>query len=197
MIEQHLLFGEVTPRPHVTHRQGVMRGVVSNIETFARTLGVRQLYAQMYGRTFPVPRLEAWYGNRPYAFGGRVVEPHSEIPATLRSLRRHVEELAGDQRFDSCFVNYYRSGEDSIAWHSDDDDWIGPVIASVSFGSARRFRMRHKSTGTTQDFLLGDGDLLVMHAGTQQAWEHCVPPQKGAGPRLNLTFRQTKVTTGV
>lgn len=105
-------------------------------------------------------------------------------------LRRRVESTTGDS-FDSCFVNFYRDGKDTIPWHADDDDWIGPVIASVSFGAPRRFLLRHNATRTVREFRLGDGDLLVMGAGVQQEWQHCVPRTSAhVGPRINLTFRQ-------
>jgi alkylated DNA repair dioxygenase AlkB len=139
----------------------------------------------------PVPRLESWHGTRPYAFGGRVWEPQP-WPTLLLSLLFAVEGATG-AKYDSCFANLYRDGQDSIAWHSDDDDWIREPIASVTFGAARRFAMRHKATRVKQAWLLGDGDLFVMRPGTQAAWEHSVPKtDEKVGQRLNLTFRGTK-----
>jgi alkylated DNA repair dioxygenase AlkB len=43
-------------------------------------------------------------------------------------------------------LNLYRNGVDSMGWHSDDERELGerPVIASVSLGATRRFRLRHK-----------------------------------------------------
>jgi alkylated DNA repair dioxygenase AlkB len=48
--------------------------------------------------------------------------------------------------FNSVLLNDYRNGNDSVAWHADDEPELGlnPVIASVSFGQARRFDVRHK-----------------------------------------------------
>jgi alkylated DNA repair dioxygenase AlkB len=184
--------------PAVTYKRGWARGRWT-LEQLQAVLPLEQRTANMYGKVVAVPRLECWHGMRPYAFGGRVEHP-KPWPELLEEVRAAVntqawlDDLLGpDARpFDSCFVNLYRGGRDCIPWHADDEPWIGPVIASVTFGDARRFVMRHKATGAKASWLLGDGDLLVMHAGVQQEWEHSVPRTEAhVGPRLNLTFRQT------
>jgi alkylated DNA repair dioxygenase AlkB len=170
------------------------------LEEFIAELPLAQRQAVMYGKRVQVPRLECWFGVRSYTFGGRTEHPLPWTPMAAR-LRDDLNEIAKDdaarrseafQPFDSCFCNLYRSGDDTIPWHADDDDWIGPVIASVSFGSRRRFVMRHNKTGAKVEYGLGAGDLLLMRAGVQREWQHCVPRTKQrTGPRLNLTFRQT------
>lgn len=184
-----MLFGEsesrAVPAPAVTHHRGVFRSYAT-LEQWLRVLPLRQ---ESVGRIL-VPRLECWHGDRPYAFGGRVVEPQP-WPDLLGALRYCVEDATGEG-FDSCFANYYRNGRDHIPWHADDDAWIGPVIASVTFGARRSFMLRskhdHKALWSHE---LGNGDLFVMHAGVQRAYEHKLPPSGVDKPRLNLTFRQT------
>ena len=41
-------------------------------------------------------------------------------------------------------LNWYRSGEDHMGWHADDEPELGPnpVIASVNFGATRDFILR-------------------------------------------------------
>lgn len=165
----------------------------ANPVDFAHYLGLEQLESVMGGKVLPVPRLEAWWGSRPYSFGGRTVIPRGVMPLDLLAVKHLVQDLTGE-RFDSCFANYYRDESDHISWHADDEHWIGPVIASVSLGTRRRFWLRRKGD---HDMVvrghMSHGDLLVMEAGCQQAWEHRVPQESGPrGPRLNLTFRQTK-----
>ena len=161
-----------------------------SIDDLRAEIPLRQFTASMYGKTFNAPRLECWFGKEPYGFGGRVVEP-SAMGALLASLKERVEAAVG-QPFDSCFANYYRDGNDCIDWHADDEKWIEPWIASVSFGSARKFVLKNNATKETVEYQLGNGDMLVMGPGTQQAWKHSVPrTKKLVGPRLNLTFRQT------
>ncbi|KAJ5209258.1 hypothetical protein N7449_003637 [Penicillium cf. viridicatum] len=75
------------------------------------------------------------------------------IPACLDLLRRQVEAASATANADTktpsynfCLVNYYASGEDSIAFHSDDERFLGPEpnIASLSLGGERDFLMKHK-----------------------------------------------------
>ena len=66
-----------------------------------------------------------------------------------------------------------------------------PVIASLSLGAPRRFRLKHRRDSSQQLALeLGDGSLLVMRGPTQAHWVHGIPrTKKPVGPRINLTFR--------
>ncbi len=68
-----------------------------------------------------------------------------------------------------------------------------PVIASLSLGATRVFKLRpqQRPKGTKSlSVALHNGDLLLMAGTTQQHWEHALPkaPSVSAG-RLNLTFR--------
>lgn len=180
---------EAVERPAVRYMPGLLNAYT--LEQLLPAIPFRQNTANMYGREVLVPRLECWFGSRPYAFGGRVEEPRP-MPPLVEMIRGNVKLHTGID-FDSCFANLYRTGDDCISWHADDDDWIGPVIASVSFGAARRFVMRKKNNHEVKaEWSLGHGDLLVMLAGVQEAWEHRVPREaKVNAPRLNLTFRTT------
>lgn len=181
-----------TPQPPagVTYRQGLFRGRFTFAELRA-VLPLRQSIAHMYGKDLPAPRLECWHGNHPYAFGGRVTHPEP-WPELLLEVRDAVEESTAT-RFDSCFANLYRDGQDHIPWHSDSERWMGPTIASVTFGAARRFVLKRTLTDEKHEWQLGDGDLLVMGPGIQELWQHSVPRTAArVGPRLNLTFRQDR-----
>ncbi|KAJ5833916.1 Oxoglutarate/iron-dependent dioxygenase [Penicillium riverlandense] len=67
------------------------------------------------------------------------------IPTCLDLLRKQVEDIS-ETTYNVCLVNYYASGEDSIAFHSDDERFLGsnPTIASLSLGAEREFLMKHK-----------------------------------------------------
>ena len=152
----------------------------------------RQPVITLYGRSIASPRLSAWHGDpgAVYSYSGLRLEPEPWTPA-LRIVRERVEALAGT-RFNSVLLNWYRDGQDSMGWHSDDEPELGanPVIASASFGAARRFLMRHKKQRLRQEWLLEDGDVLVLGGATQHYWRHHVPKtRQPVGPRINLTFR--------
>lgn len=144
----------------------------------------------------PMPRLECLLGpsGRTYTYSGITYRTH---PLEGHPVRRIVDRANSElgAGFNAVFANLYRDGKDSIGWHADDEESLGPAadvcIASVSVGVRRRFRMRHPATGTTAEWLLGHGDLLVMRPGCQVGWVHCAPKQPEiTGARVVLTLRR-------
>jgi alkylated DNA repair dioxygenase AlkB len=96
------------------------------------------------------------------------------------------------ETFDSIGFNCYRDGADSVAWHGDRHRHTidNPIVATVSVGAARPFRLRPRRGGPSRSFDLGRGDLLVMGGACQHEWEHTVPKVRSvSGPRISMTFR--------
>ncbi len=62
----------------------------------------------------------------------------------LMMIKSIVEEISKES-FTTVLLNQYRSGDDSMGWHRDNEKALGPnpVIASVSFGAERTFQFRH------------------------------------------------------
>ncbi len=153
----------------------------------------RQDKISMFGQTHDVPRLNAWYGDPDcsYVWSGIQMKPSAWTPS-LQRIRERVTKLAATQ-FNSVLLNFYRDGNDKVDWHADDEKVLGvdPVIASVSLGASRKFRMRRKDRSQAPvDIILRSGDVLVMRGSTQRLWEHEVPRSKRISqPRVNLTFR--------
>lgn len=155
-------------------------------------------YVDLYvgGKSVPVPRGLAWFGDVPYSYSG-LTHKASPMPTVLRELADRIEdELERNgtpAKFNSVLMNFYRDGNDSIGMHSDDESQLDPepTIASVSLGSAREFRFQHKLTRTRHQTPLPGGSLLIMKGATQKDWRHGIPKQPGAGARINLTFRFT------
>lgn len=151
---------------------------------------------QMFGKFIPLPRLTAWYGDegKSYTYSGIEQHPESWTPILSR-IKERVEETA-EITFNSVLLNLYRDGKDSVSWHSDDEPELGqnPIIASVSFGSIRRFKFKHKHDQKQKaDIDLTPGSLLLMKGETQHYWLHQVAKTtKDVTPRINLTFRIIK-----
>lgn len=147
---------------------------------------------RLFGRTHRVPRLVAWMGDASYRYSG-VDHPPAPWPAAVTEVKDRVEELTGHV-FNGILANLYRSGSDGMGWHADDEPELGPapVVASASFGAARRFQMKRKDgTGGVETIELPSNSLLLMAGPTQAHWLHRVPKTKRpVGPRINLTFRQ-------
>ena len=160
------------------------------------TVAWRQEPIKLFGKEVLQPRLTAWHGDPAarYSYSGLALEPEPWTPA-LQQLRQQVE-AASNARFNSVLLNLYRTGQDSMGWHADGEPELGPepVIASVSLGATRRFRLRPRDaqwlTHEPVSLELASGSLLLMRGPTQHHWLHAVPKTaRPTAPRLNLTFR--------
>ena len=111
-------------------------------------------------------------------------------PPALDQMRLCLSDRYG-VLFDSAGFNFYRDGQDSVAWHGDKirKEIIDPVVALVSLGEPRKFLLRPKSGGRSRAFALGRGDLLVTGGSAQRQWQHSVPKVTHAGPRISIAFR--------
>lgn len=145
----------------------------------------------LVGREVPVPRRVAFYGPFPYTYSG-IVHPALPPPGVVAELRDRIELVSGHP-FNTVLMNLYRSGSDSVAWHSDDDYPHGghPAVASLSLGETRRFRIAHRRHAQERHALdLTAGGLLLMTGTSQTDYRHALPKStKARGPRINLTFR--------
>ena len=153
---------------------------------------------RFYGKESLVPRLESWHGDKgmSYTYSGIKMDAKPWTKNLLK-IKESIEPIA-KTTFNSVLINYYRDGKDRVAWHSDDEKELGknPVIASVSLGAKRKFKLRHKRYKENQlqhEIFLQSGSLLLMSGPTQHHWLHEIPrTAKPIGPRINLTFRVIK-----
>lgn len=93
--------------------------------------------------------------------------------------------------FTQIGANLYRDGADSVAWHGDRvaRDLPEAVVALVSLGAVRPFRLRPTGGGPSVAIMPGPGDLLVMGGTCQRTWQHSVPKTRAAAPRISVQFR--------
>lgn len=141
------------------------------------------------------PRLIASYGDEgvTYRYSGTVNVALPWTP-TLLEIKERIEAVQG--RYNYCLLNRYRSGQDSMGMHADNEPEMGNVIGSLSLGATRTFRIRHNKTKESMSFPLGHGSLLIMAGTMQQFWKHEIPKTKrNVGERINLTYRQIDVQT--
>ena len=141
-----------------------------------------------------------WKGGQRPMYGALVEEPRLHAspdlddpttPEVIRDMARALDQRY-HEGFDATFVNYYRGGADSVAWHADrvGRHQIDPLVAVVSLGGPRRFHLRPMGGGESVKLMLGSGDLLVMGGACQHAWEHSVPKMASAPPRMSVTLRR-------
>jgi alkylated DNA repair dioxygenase AlkB len=199
-MEQLSFFGEAgqskgLPEDYLSYTPNLIDITESDrlLARFIAEMPWKQTSLKIYDKEVITPRLTAWYGDfgTDYSKIEQVADP---IPWTedLLSLKQMVEPLAVVQ-FNSVLLNYYRDGNDSVAWHSDRERVLGkyPVIASVSFGQVRSFDIRNKQDHSEKySVRLEHGSFLLMKAGLQEHWEHRIAKStKAMKPRVNLTFR--------
>ena len=148
--------------------------------------------AIIYGKHIITKRKVAWYGDKNYEYTYSNTTKQALIwNKDLLELKHKIEKITGD-KFNSCLLNLYHSGEEGMAWHSDDEKSLGKntTIASLSLGAERKFSFKHKVTKQKISILLEQGSLLVMKDATQTHWQHMLPKSKKVlKPRINLTFR--------
>ena len=160
----------------------------------------RQERIEVWGKVHDQPRLTSWHGDAltSYTYSGITLATCPWTPLLAR-MRQDVEAATGF-RYNSVLLNLYRDQHDSVGWHSDNERELGgdPVIASLSLGATRSFRLRHRERRHPPvSISLTDGSLLLMAGETQRNWQHAVPKEvREKGPRINLTFRRIHARSG-
>jgi alkylated DNA repair dioxygenase AlkB len=145
-----------------------------------------------------------WGGRTVHMYDRVVAEPRlthrwhlDEGPPPPDELRTMAQTLSDRYRvrFSQIGVNLYRDGADSVAWHGDRVARELPeaVVALVSLGATRPFRLRPTGGGPSVLYRPGPGDLLVMGGSCQRTWQHAVPKSRGVGPRISVQFRHAYV----
>lgn len=160
-----------------------------------RGLPWRQEEITLFGKRVMQPRLLSWHGDSGavYRYSFVTHEPQPWTPLLLE-LREIAQALSGSS-FNSVLANLYRDGADSNGWHADNEPELGkhPLIASLSFGATRDFRLKHRDRQVFSDTLtipLAHASMLIMRGGMQAHWLHELPKRKRvSAARINLTFR--------
>ena len=161
-------------------------------EILLNTIDWKNDEAIIFGKRIVTKRRVAWYGSQEFEYTYSKITKKANLWTTeLLLLKKLIEKKTGET-FNSCLLNLYHSGEEGMAWHSDDEKDLkkNGAIASVSFGAERKFAFKHKQTKETIALNLAHGSLLIMKGTTQTNWLHRLPPTKKVDEaRINLTFR--------
>jgi alkylated DNA repair dioxygenase AlkB len=156
-----------------------VRGHEALFERLARNMHWKSERRVMYEREVDVPRLIT------SAPEGAPLDPVLE-EVRERLATRYAAE------FERVGMAYYRDGRDSVAWHRDKMPRDRETLVGIlSLGAPRKFMLRPFGGGPSRAFTLGNGDLFVLGGWCQLRWEHCVPKQKLAAPRMSCMFRHT------
>lgn len=110
-------------------------------------------------------------------------------------------QYSGEWVSDIAVCNGYNGSEETVGYHSDQMTHLGPhcVIASVSLGTTREFRLkdRHDRDTSTFSIHVPHNSMVIMHAGCQEEYKHSLVPSAcpitphpiSGDVRINITFR--------
>lgn len=178
---------ELDTRSWVDYCPGWLAGSDSVFEVLAREARWQQRTVTMWDKQVLEPRLTAGWSTEA-----------AHVPPLLGEICRLLTARY-DVGFDSVWVNLYRDGQDSVAWHGDRSRLVmdQPMVATVSLGARRRFLLRKRgSSRIAHEVSPGAGDLVVMGGACQQEWEHTVPKTaRPVGPRMAVTIRHSRPHT--
>lgn len=158
-----------------------------------RVTGADTLYEEVLERA-------PWKAHRRVMWDREVDEPRlstgawADPPGVLVELAGQLSASYGLD-LGAISANWYRDGRDSVAWHGDTAGRrrLTTVVAILSLGSPRTFRLRPKGGGRSISLTPAHGDLLVLGGTCQRTWDHAVPKQAGAGSRISVMFREPGV----
>jgi alkylated DNA repair dioxygenase AlkB len=175
-------------KPNIVLHRDILPPFSLNTLRLSHEILFEQSYITIYEKTIPEPRLTALYGDHPYTYSNTRRIP---LPWTTELLDvKHLVEEYAETEFNSCLLNYYRDGNDSIGAHSDNERELGdnPTIATLSVGDTRTLYLI--GSEHTKAFDLHHGDLFIMRGDTQKYWKHEIRKEKNKGPRISFTFRE-------
>jgi alkylated DNA repair dioxygenase AlkB len=152
--------------------------------------GDAQLFDQLSGAV-------QWSQPEVTMYDRQVVTPRlvARLDSSLHpALEEAVQLLSARYGRRLCHIsaNWYRTGDDSVAWHGDRvaRDLPEAVVATASLRGPREFRYRPADGGESSRVMLGNGDLVTMGGSFQRTWRHAVPKTRGpAPPRMVVMFR--------
>ena len=143
---------------------------------------------------YAVPRDEAYYGDpgTNYTYSRREYKPLPWIPELLASKSRveaatpsvaYANWNLPNLGYNAVLCNLYRTGNDSVGLHAEAEPEMGPVIASVSLGVERIFRLKRLDGTVAFAERLPHGSLFIMAGVTQRNFKHEVPKEHKSASR--------------
>jgi len=115
-----------------------------------------------------------------------------KLSESMTELLSCVNEMYSAE-YNGILVNKYKSGEDYISAHSDDEVSLDASgVVAISYGEVRTFRIREKITKKiVGNFPLTSYSITQMGGKFQSEYTHEIPKElKKKGERISFTFRK-------
>ena len=171
-----------------------------------------------------IPRLQLWYQENEKYFCEQWKHRYDRWESLkyddfLFSIQKKVNSKVNEiidiycpeifqPKINSCLLNKYRNGKDSIKPHRDTPDSFGeyPTIAGLSIGETRCISFRKidfdignynslkedKESNLDLDIELENNSLFIMAGASQKYFSHQIPKNDSLNTRYSLTFREFK-----
>ena len=144
-----------------------------------------------------------WAQHERWMYDRMVIEPRltaqarslAEAPHPRLALAAGALSARYGVPYDQLWMNLYRDGRDSTAWHGDHisckrAECIVPVL---TLGATRRFLLKPRAGGRSLVLRPAAGDLVVMGGRCQRDWVHSVPKSAEAcGARISVNFQSSE-----
>jgi hypothetical protein len=85
-------------------------------------------------------------------------------------------------------INFYRNGDDSTSFHSDQYPHGEDITVGISFGASRPLLFEHIETLQRFTFPQENGDCFAFTKEINFTFRHAVPKQAGASGRISVIF---------
>ena len=126
-----------------------------------------------------------------YRYSNQISRSKQMTPALLELLE--LVNSIFKTEYNGILVNKYKTGEDYISAHSDDETNLdNNGVVAISYGATRNFRIRDKNTKKiVGNFPMQSYSMLQMGGDFQKEFTHEVPIQKRIKEeRISFTFRK-------
>ena len=147
----------------------------------------------IFGKKCKQQRNVGFFSNESigYSYSKKMMES-KPLSQSMSELLLVTNMIVGAE-FNGILVNKYMDGNDYISAHSDDETGLDSVgVISISYGSERIFRIRHRETKKIMcDELTTHCSILHMGGDFQKLYTHEIPIQKKIKEsRISFTFRK-------
>lgn len=112
-------------------------------------------------------------------------------PEPISRLKKTLEEYTKD-KYNTCFIQYYPSGEIGISKHFDSEVKKDTSICSISIGQKRSFTLtpgKYVENAPDLNLLLEDKSLLIIRPPTNTYWLHSLDTDDTKSWRFSIIFR--------
>ena len=148
---------------------------------------------KLYGKVCHQRRCIGFFSNesKGYYYSNQLC-PSISLTSNLYEMLTLVNNMFGTH-YNGILVNKYKTGNDYISAHSDDEKTLDDTgVIALSYGATRKFRIRDRKTKKiVKDIPLISYSIMQMGGKFQQEFTHEIPVEKKVkSERISFTFRR-------